>query len=126
MSDLSALVGAVIFAWCPQSDRPHRPGPKYRPVLVIDLDLKKGLVKVAYGTKQKPHLCYPGEMLVKQEDLEGLSWDTKFCMGKAMWIPMNGEYLSKSKRPDGVQVTVLGRLPVKYVNHMIRGLEEVQ
>ncbi|MBT43612.1 MAG: toxin of addiction system [Idiomarina sp.] len=92
MKNLSALVGAIVFAWLPESERPHAPGPKYRPVLVIDTDIKNRRIRLAYGTSQKTEVNYAGEITMAKDDVPGLSKDTKFALKKSFWVPLDNAY----------------------------------
>lgn len=60
MSNPSPLIAAIIFAWFPEDENPHEPGPKFRPVLVIDVNLENKLIRVAKGTSQNVERCGRG------------------------------------------------------------------
>lgn len=123
MSNLSALVGAVLFAWLPEDENPHRPGPKFRPVLVIDADPVSKRLRVAYGTSQRVGTNGKGEITFRQNEMEGLSKDTKFCLGKSKWIPLSAEYLSQTRSAD--KLTVLGLTPPLRRRELLQRMEEV-
>lgn len=123
MSNLSALVGAVLFAWLPEDEHPHQPGPKYRPVLVIDADPEGKRVCLAYGTSQRVDQNGKGEITFRKDEVNGLTKDTKFCLGKTKWVPVAPEYLSKTKTAGGL--TVLGMTPRNRTDDLVDRLEEV-
>lgn len=123
MSNLSALVGAIVFAWFPEDENPHQPGPKFRPVIVVDLDHDNKRIRVAYGTSQKVDRCGRGEISFAKGEINGLPKDTKFCLGKSKWIPLTKEYLADGKKSGGV--TVLGRVPAKRARDVLHRLQEV-
>lgn len=123
MSNLSALVGAILFAWMPDDQDPHRPGPKYRPVLVVKADPSTKRLCVAYGTSQHVERNGKGEVTFRKEDVEGLSKDTKFCFRNMKWIPVAPEYLSRNRtrgNPD-----LLGFIPKEYYKDVAHRLQEV-
>ncbi|MBZ9574527.1 hypothetical protein [Modicisalibacter sp. MOD 31.J] len=123
MSNLTALVGAVVFAWLPEDEAPHHPGPKFRPVLVVDMDLERKQLCVAYGTSQRVDRCGRGEIVFTPKEIEKLSKPTKFCLGKAKWIPLSSSYLSKTG--EGKNVAYLGRTPANRAADLLKRLEEV-
>lgn len=123
MSNLSALLGAVIFAWLPEDENPHRPGPKFRPVLVINTDPVSKRLQVAYGTSQRVDANGKGEITFRQNEIEGLSKDTKFCLGKSMWIPLSAKYLSQTGSAGNL--AVLGIIPNSRTKELRMRLEEV-
>lgn len=123
MSNLSALVGAILFAWLPEDENPRRPGPKFRPVLVVDADPVSMRLCVAYGTSQRVNTKGKGEITFRQGEITGLGKDTKFCLGKSKWIPLSAEYLSKPGSTSNP--TVLGLIPPNRRREMVMRLEEV-
>ncbi|MFC6674320.1 hypothetical protein [Marinobacterium aestuariivivens] len=124
MSNLSALVGAILFAWLPEDEHPHRPGPKFRPVLVVDADPSGKRLCLAYGTSQRVEQNGKGEITFRKDEIEGLSKDTKFCIGKTKWIPLSAEYLSRTKKNAG-GLAVLGFIPQKRSRELQMRIEEV-
>lgn len=122
MANLSALVGAILFAWFPEDENPHRPGPKFRPVLVIDADPSAKRVCLAYGTSQRVEQNGKGEITFRKEEIQGLKKDTKFCLGKAKWVPMTTEYLSQNQEDGGV--VCIGFIPKKRARELLSRLEE--
>lgn len=123
MSNLSALVGAILFAWMPQDENPHQPGPKFRPVLVINADPSAKRILVAYGTSQNVQRCGRGEITFGTDEVPGLTKDTKFCLAKAKWIPVSPEYLYQS--PAAAKLAVLGSFPSNRSRELRARLEEV-
>ncbi len=123
MAKPSPLVGAILFAWLPDDERPNHPGPKFRPVLVIEADTANKRLLVAYGTSRKVDRCYRGDVAFRQEDINGLSKDTKFCLGKSKWISISAEYLSKDQSTGGL--AVLGHVPAKMSKKVLMRLQEV-
>jgi hypothetical protein len=123
MSNPSPLIGAVLFAWLPDHLRPNNPGPKFRPVMVIDVDAANKRLLVAYGTSQNVDRCHRGEIVFREDEIEGLSKDTKFCLGNSQWIPISAEYLSKNQSSGGL--AVLGHPPAKRSKDILLRLQEV-
>lgn len=123
MSNLSALVGAILFAWFPEEENPHRPGPKFRPVLVLDVDPDHQRLCVAYGTSQRVGQNRKGEITFGKNEISGLTHDTKFCLGKSRWIPLASEYLAESESSS--KLAVLGLIPQRRRDDLIDRLEEV-
>lgn len=123
MSNLSALVGAILFAWLPKDEAPHRPGPKFRPVLVIDADPIAERLCLAYGTSQHTGRNARGEITFRRGEISGLNKDTKFCLGKTKWVPARAEYLSRTGSIG--DIVVLGVIPKKRSRDLLVRLEEV-
>lgn len=123
MSNLSALRGVILFAWLPEDENPHRPGPKFRPVFVIDVDPEARRLLVAYGTSQRVEVNGLGEITFRKSEIEGLSRDTKFCLGKSKWIPLAKEYLSQSQSAE--KLAVLGTIPSSRVRELWMRLSEI-
>ena len=125
MSNIPAqLLGAVIFAWYPHHDCVRKPGPKYRPVLITDIDNASGMIQVAYGTSQHVDRQGRGEVVFNKTDMPGLCKVTKFCFLKTVWIPLSAQYLSKSQA--GSDLTVLGRTPKSKLDDILQALEEIE
>lgn len=122
MFNPSALVGAIMFAWMPEDENPSRPGPKYRPVLVVSADPATKRLLVAYGTSRRVERNGKGELTIRREEINGLSCDTKFCLRNSKWIPLADAYLldNKTKKP-----TVLGTIPRNRRDDLIDRLREV-
>lgn len=123
MSSTSALIGAVIFAWAPEDENPYVPGPKFRPVIVLDADPIQKRLLVAKGTSQRVKQCGRGEITFTTQDIKGLSTDTKFKLGNSQWIPIEKPYLSKDK--NGSALSVLGIIPAHKRKSLLVALEEI-
>lgn len=122
MSDLKPLLGAVLYSWFPDVEHPHRPGPKYRPSIVIDIDPVARKVCLAYGTSQRVDLNYKGEITIRKDDMERLTKDTKFCLARRCWVPATPEYFSADKRKG---FELIGKLPDDYIDEFYDRLMEV-
>ncbi|HAQ48657.1 MAG TPA: hypothetical protein DCR37_06385 [Glaciecola sp.] len=70
--------GLVLYAWFPEHDRPNKPGRKYRPVVVLDVNPHTQEILVAYGTSQGVNSCGVGEFIVDAHTVDGLTKTTKF------------------------------------------------
>ncbi|WP_166256023.1 toxin of addiction system [Marinobacter salicampi] len=123
MSNLSALTGCILFAWLPEDENPHQPGPKFRPVLVVDADPEGKRLCLAYGTSQRVDQNGKGEITFRRNEIDGLAKDTKFCLGKTKWVPMTAEYFSKTT--SSVGLAVIGFVPKKRTREILMRLEEV-
>lgn len=123
MCNLSALVGAILFAWLPEDESPHHPGPKFRPVLVINADSNAKRILVAYGTSQNVERNGKAEITFGTHEVPGLTKDTKFCLAKAKWIPVSPEYLYQG--PSSAKMAVLGMFPRNRGHELRSRLEEV-
>lgn len=121
MSNLSALVGAVVSCWFPQHDKPNYPGPKYRPALVAGCDAKAGKILVVYGTSQRTHLAGRGEITFSPSEIAGLQKDTKFCLRNAQWLPLQAEFFADNSG----KISVLGRTPAARANELLERIEEL-
>ncbi len=100
MSEISAPVGAIVRVWFPESEAVMEPGPKFRPALVLDVSngpngRREALV--AYGTSQNTRSCQLGEFTVKSGDAHALDRDTKFCLKRAVWLPLSREYFCSGR-----------------------------
>ena len=108
MSEISAPVGAIVRVWFPESEAVMEPGPKFRPALVLDVSngpngRREALV--AYGTSQNTRSCQLGEFTVKSGDAHALDRDTKFCLKRAVWLPLSREYFCSGRtQPAPVQL----------------------
>ncbi|HEY9035892.1 MAG TPA: type II toxin-antitoxin system PemK/MazF family toxin [Pseudomonadales bacterium] len=95
------------IVWCHFPQVPGNPGPKPRPALIIAVDdsnPKAIHVQVAYGTSQKTNRLYAGEFLIAKQHnadayrLAGLSYDTKFDLGKIVQLPYNSLWFAIAPR----------------------------
>lgn len=123
MSNLSALVGAIVFSWFPECDKSNAPGPKFRPSLVIDADPDSRRICLAYGTSQHTDRNGLGEITFDAEEIKGLSKDTKFCLTKTCWVPVNDAYLSQSKK--GGDSIIVGFIPNNRKMQLASRIEEI-
>lgn len=123
MSNLKALLGHVIFAWCPESSSPKLPGSKFRPVLVVDVDTKNNLLRIAYGTSQNVHNRHRGQITFAANEIPGLVLDTKFSLATTLWIPVKAEYFSQSR--TSLSLKILGPIPSTRLDDMYYALDEV-
>jgi hypothetical protein len=90
------------IVWCHFPDDIH-PRPKPRPGLIIATmqdDEGHIFISVAYGTSQKTDRLYRGEFRISRAEhpvafaAAGLSFDTKFDLGKTLELPFNDDYFS--------------------------------
>lgn len=108
----------VLYAWLPDHLNPNLPGPKYRPVLVLDVNPKTKELLVAYGTSQNTQYPGRGEFTVH---FDGLSKPTKFCLGYQRWIPATDEYLCKKNG----QKNIIGYLPRHYYDVLTDAIDDL-
>lgn len=114
---LAPLVGAVVWCWMPHTDSVMEPGPKRRPVLVLDAD-RSGLL-VAYGTSNLG-ACYRGEFILRPDDLPNLPKPTRFSVAKTLRLPATAAFFA-----DRGHVSVIGRLPARALAKLADALREV-
>lgn len=93
-SRLAPLVGHIVLAWFPESESVSEPGPKARPVLVLEADDQHLLC--AYGTSNT-HCCYRGEFRVSSDDYK-LTRETKFSLKKVMRLPFQPNFFQVDGR----------------------------
>jgi len=120
MSNLSALVGAVISCWYPQHDKPSQPGPKFRPVLVVGFDSKAKRINVVYGSSQRTHQLGRGEITFTPDEINGLSKDTKFSLRNAAWLPLCSDFFACSSG----KYQILGTIPKARLGQLEDAIEE--
>ena len=90
------------IVWCRfPHDLATRPGPKARPALVLAVGDIKGTtaVEVAFGTSQKTSRLFAAEFLIGLDDGDafrtaGLSYPTKFDLGKSLELPYSAEWFA--------------------------------
>lgn len=125
MKDLFApFQGAIVMAWMPEAEHACVPGSKFRPVLLLAEDRRADgtlEVLVAYGTSQQTHRCALGEFTVQRRSAPFLAKDTKFCLGKRMWLPVTEEYFAC----DG-QVSILGSVPLPSLRDLKQAAREAR
>jgi len=106
------------IVWCHFPDDVH-PRPKARPGLLIETrEDDDGLifVSVAYGTSQKTDRLYSGEFRIARQEhpaayaAAGLSYDTKFNLGKVLELPFNDVFFSVPPHAPHGQIPRLGTL----------------
>ena len=124
MKDLFApRAGAIVWAWMPESEHVIVPGPKFRPVLILDAARREDStleVLVAYGTTQKTDRFGRGELILRKAEAPFLKDDTKFLLAKRMWLPVTRGFFAM----NGV-VTTLNDLPASVVPVLYRAAVEV-
>lgn len=108
----------ILKAWLPDHSNPNMPGPKFRPVLVLDVNPETKQMLVVYGTSQQTQ--YPGSCEFTVH-CEGLSKPTKFCFNYQRWIPATDEYLCLNGKKH-----VIGKLPPKYYPRVAEALSDVE
>ena len=102
MSKLSAPVGAIVRVWFPESEDILKPGPKFRPCLVIAEEVRNGhpMVLVVYGTSQNTDWSGNTEVVVNPDGYTAIKTATKFCFQRAFWLPLQAKYfLSNGRQP---------------------------
>ena len=113
---LEPTAGDIV--WCHFPDNIH-PKPKPRPGLIISTkedDQGVIFVSVAYGTSQKTDRLYSGEFKISKSEhpaayaCAGLSYDTKFDLGKALLLPFNDDYFAVPPHAPHGQIPKLGTL----------------
>jgi len=106
------------IVWCHFPDHIH-PKPKARPGLIVatkEDDEGMIFVSVAYGTSQRTNRLYSGEFRIAKSEhpaayaAAGLSYDTKFDLGKALDLPFNDAYFSVPPHAPHGQTPKLGML----------------
>lgn len=93
------LAGDIVWCYFP-ADLTNSPAQKPRPALILSVYREPPAeigVLVAYGTSQKVTELYTGEFIITRADGEafraaGLSFDTKFNLGRRVKLPFNDEY----------------------------------
>lgn len=108
----------VLYAWLPDHLNPNRPGPKYRPVLVLDVNSQTKELLVVYGTSQKTEYPGKGEFTVH---FDGLTKPTKFCLGYQRWIPATDRYLCKDGKKN-----IIGYLPHDYYDVLRDAIKDIE
>lgn len=92
--------GDIVFCRFPEVGA-FLPGPKSRPALVLQVGFvnAESHVRVAYGTSKNTDDLHPGEFLISPSDHQafaasGLSFPTKFDLGKSRELPYNEKWFS--------------------------------
>lgn len=120
--NITNLVGSVVYAWFPQQPDLLRPGRKFRPCLVVDINLTSNELLLAYGTSQQTERLDRGQITIKQTEMPSLDKDTKFSLCSQAWVPVSTAYLSRDQ--SQLQIQVVGRVPRSSVTRLLRALEE--
>jgi hypothetical protein len=106
------------IVWCHFPNDIH-PKPKPRPGLLVETredEAGRFFVTVAYGTSQKTDRLYSGEFRIAKAEhpaayaSAGLSYDTKFDLGKVVELPFNDAYFSVPPHAPHGQIPKLGTL----------------
>lgn len=119
MSNASALIGQMIMVWFPEHSAPEKPGPKFRPALVLEHSESK--IRIAYCTSKHHDIRRRGEVILKDGEVENLKGDTKLCLGKTSWIPIRADFFSRNDKA----FTVLGKFPATRGSDLVQAMEEV-
>ncbi len=110
------VAGHIV--WCHFPDQ-ITPRPKPRPALILTVfdDLAPQFeVRVVYGTSQRVTELHRGEFsIIKLRnpavyEAAGLSYDTKFDLGKTLDLPFNTEWFSVPPAAPHGQIPTLGVL----------------
>ena len=97
----SAPIGAIVRVWFPETESVLRPGPKFRPALVLDVATKANGARealVAYGTSQRSEQFGKGEFVLPARLTTSLCSDTRFCLTRRVWLSLTMEYFGSSGR----------------------------
>ena len=101
------------------------PGPKPRPVLVIDAGSMRGepAVEVIFGTSQKLDRLHPGEFAITPDDgdaftLSGLSYPTKLDTSRPVFLPYSDEWFDVLPSAPHGQTPRLGVLHPSLLRRM--------
>ena len=123
------------IVWCRFPERPrHKPGPKPRPALVLQVVQRTDGVEVtvAYGTSQKLDRMHAGEFAIrKRQDhaayaLAGLSYDTKFNLANALRLPWTDEFFAVPPDPTFGQCPKLGNLHSGMVKAVAAAMKSIR
>lgn len=110
------VAGEIVWCHFPNSIQPK---PKARPALILaSKESEDGdfFAEVAYGASQKVNRLFNGEFLITRKqnpiayEVAGLSYDTKFDLGKAIELPFNDRYFTVPPHAPFGQIPKLGIL----------------
>lgn len=95
------LAGDIVWSYLPD-ELQTIPATKPRPALILsvyDDHAPHFGVLVAYGTSQRVTSLHRGEFAITHADADaykaaGLSYDTKFSLGRRIQLPYNDEYFA--------------------------------
>lgn len=113
--------GEIVWCHFPNTIDPR---PKARPGLIVatkEDDDGRIFVSVAYATSQKTQRLYSGEFRIAKSEhpaayaAAGLSYDTKFYLGKMLELPFNDAYFSVPPHAPYGQIPKLGVLHPRMV-----------
>jgi hypothetical protein len=111
--------------WCRFPYLPSRtPGPKPKPALVLEVEVRDDgvVVQVAYGTSQHLSRLKVGEFAMVRATnpaayaLAGLSFNTKFDLKVKVDLPWTDEFFAVPPMPRHGQTPKLGTLHVSLMN----------
>jgi hypothetical protein len=106
------------IVWCHFPDDIN-PRPKPRPALILvvfDDDAPQFTVRVAYVTSQRTTTLHQGEFAILRDrspaafEAAGLSYDTKFDLGKSLDLPYTTEWFKVPPAAPHCQFPKLGTL----------------
>ncbi|RYY74527.1 MAG: toxin of addiction system [Gammaproteobacteria bacterium] len=120
--NITKLVGSVIYAWFPDHTSSLRPGQKFRPCLIVDIDLDSNKVLLAYGTSQQTERQDRGQFTIKKSEMPSLTKDTKFSLCSRLWLPITAEFIYRSANDPRIEVC--GQVPRSMATRLLRALEE--
>lgn len=111
------LAGDIVWFYFPNEPQ-KKPAEKPRPALILsvyDDNAPEFGVLVAYGTSQRVKQLYAREFAVTAADGDaykaaGLSYDTKFNLGRTVDLPFNDEYFAVPPAAPYAQRPKLGVL----------------
>lgn len=115
--------GDIVFAWMPESEQTDQPGPKFRPVLILECSAGQNgqlQVLVAYGTSQHTNAHGLGEFTVHPCPEAPLNKPTKFSLLKRMRLPLEQRFFADQ---DGFPHSS-GAVPVKTLGSFMRACQE--
>ncbi|HVZ45545.1 MAG TPA: type II toxin-antitoxin system PemK/MazF family toxin [Ramlibacter sp.] len=109
-------VGDIV--WCHFPELPTRdPGPKPRPALVVNVEMRDDgvIVGVAYGTSKRLANLKAGEFATTRVhaaafQLAGLGYDTKFDCKQVIDLPWSDRFFKVPPHPRHGQTPKLGTL----------------
>jgi hypothetical protein len=122
------------IVWCHFPDDIH-PRPKPRPALILvvfDDDGPQFMVRVAYGTSQRTTTLHRGELAILRDCnpaayvAAGLSFDTKFDLGKTLDLPYTNEWFTVPPAAPHGQIPKLGTLHPSLVRARAGGASSVR
>lgn len=123
MQDLFApTAGAILCVWMPESEHVCVPGPKFRPVLLLDRARQEDgtlEVLVAYGTSQQTNCQGRADFVLRSAEAKFLHHDTKFRLEKRMWLPVTQAFFTNNGH-----VQILGSVPPTALRRLLIAAKE--